>query len=243
MNDINELGLPVGFALADWTPCALPPSAVMDGQYCRLEPLTTAHAPDLHAANLTDVERRIWTYLGYGPFEDLESYSEWVDAMAGSMDPMFFAVIDLGTGSASGVASYLRLEPAVGSIEVGHINFAPPLQGTQAATEAMYLMMKHAFADLGYRRYEWKCDSLNAKSRAAAERLGFVFEGIFRQCTIYKNRNRDTAWYSIIDEDWPPLRRAFENWLASDNFDEKGRQKTALSEMTAKVRGRSPIVP
>ena len=144
---------------------------------------------------------------------------------------MFFAVIDRALGKATGVASYLRIQPENGSIEVGHINFSPLLQRNRAATEAMYLMMKHAF-DLGYRRYEWKCDALNAPSRAAAQRLGLSYEGIFRQATVYKSRNRDTAWYATTDSDWPALRATFDQWLDDRNFDESGRQVVRLSDLT-----------
>jgi RimJ/RimL family protein N-acetyltransferase len=136
-------------------------------------------------------------------------------------DPLFHAVIDLNTSHAAGVASYLNIKPGVGVIEVGHINYAPQLQKTPAATEATFLMMRRVFDELGYRRYEWKCDALNAGSRRAAERLGFAFEGIFRQATIYKGRNRDTAWYAIIDTQWPALKKAFERWLEPANFDRR----------------------
>ena len=151
-------------------------------------------------------------------------------------DPLFYAIVDLAKGEAVGVASYLRISPSSGSIEVGHINYSPLLQRTPAATEAMYLMMAQAF-DLGYRRYEWKCHALNAPSRSAAQRLGFSFEGIFRQAAVVKGRNRDTAWYAAIDEEWPALREAFERWLDPTNFDEKGNQRVRLSDLTAK---RSP---
>lgn len=244
MSRKNALDQPIGFDVDNWTPRPKPSqTTTITGQYCRLEPLQSEHASDLHAANLTDTEDRIWTYLGYGPFETLDAYIDWVQDVTASDDPLFYAIIDQRSGKACGVASYLRIMPDVGSIEVGHINFAPPLQGTRAATEAMYLMMRHAFEDLGYRRYEWKCDNFNERSRNAAARLGFVFEGIFRQCTMYKGRNRDTAWFSIIDADWPPLREAFSTWLAAENFDADGQQRTSLSELTASVRGVSPIAP
>ncbi len=148
---------------------------------------------------------------------------------------MFFAVIDKAHGRPAGVASYLRIAPANGSIEVGHIHYSPTLQRRPAATEAMYLMMKRAF-ELGYRRYEWKCDALNAASRSAAERLGLTFEGIFRQATVYKNRNRDSAWYAAVDADWPALRDAFEKWLEPGNFDAAGRQRVRLSDLTRLAR-------
>jgi RimJ/RimL family protein N-acetyltransferase len=147
--------------------------------------------------------------------------------MARQDDPLFFAIVD-PSGNPIGMASYLRIAPAAGSIEVGHIHYAPALQRTRASTEAMYLMMRRAFDELGYRRYEWKCDDLNAASLRAADRLGFVYEGTFRQHTVYKGRSRDTAWYSIIDKDWPAVRRVFEAWLDPENFDERGRQRTPL---------------
>ncbi|RMF40161.1 MAG: N-acetyltransferase, partial [Alphaproteobacteria bacterium] len=205
----------------------------MEGRWCRLEPLDPAHAADLHAAFNEDREGRIWTYLPIGPFPSLDAYRDWVEQAAASPDPMFFAI--LVQGRALGHASYLRIAPAAGSIEVGFINYAPALQRSPAATEAMHLMMARAFA-LGYRRYEWKCDALNAASRRAALRLGFRFEGVFRQATVYKNRNRDTAWYSVIDSEWPALDAAFTRWLDPANFGPDGQQKTRLSELTAALR-------
>lgn len=205
------------------------------GRYCSVEPLDPAqHASDLHQAYTLDMDGRIWTYLAYGPFASLESFRAWMNGTCLTSDPMFFAIIDNDTGKAVGVASYLRISPESGSIEVGHINYSPLLQRTPSATEAMYLMMKLAF-ELGYRRYEWKCDCLNAKSRAAAQRLGLSFEGIFRQATIYKGRNRDTAWYAAIDAEWPALDKAFLNWLDPGNFDADGKQKTSLTELTKSI--------
>ncbi len=143
-------------------------------------------------------------------------------------DPLFHAIVDSKSGSAVGVAAYMRIDAANGVIEVGHLNFSPRLQATTAATEAMYLMMRRAFDELGYRRYEWKCDSLNEASRRAASRLGFRFEGVFRQAVVYKGRNRDTAWYSVLDSEWPALKAGFERWLSPDNFDENGCQRRKL---------------
>jgi RimJ/RimL family protein N-acetyltransferase len=232
---VNELGQPIGFAVDDWRPPEPPSRQPMAGRTCRLEVLDSErHADDLHAANMLDSEHRIWTYLPYGPFESLGSYREWAGEVGRGSDPLFHAIIDTATEKAVGVASYLRINPAVGSIEVGHINYSPLLQRTPAATEAMYLMMRRVF-ESGYRRYEWKCDALNARSRAAAQRLGFSYEGIFRQATIYKGRNRDTAWYAIIDEEWPELDEAYRRWLEPGNFDDEGRQRLRLTELTGRV--------
>ena len=221
---MNHLGQPIGPSVGGWTPPPLPARDVLVGRYCRLEPLGLDHARALWSADLLDTEHRNWTYLPYGPFDRYETYAEWVEHASSTLDPMFYAVL---APDPVGVASYLRTTPAAGSIEVGHIHFSPLLQRTVAATEAMYLMMRWAF-DLGYRRYEWKCDALNAPSRAAAVRLGFTYEGTFRQATVYKGRNRDTAWYSIIDRDWPAIRPVFERWLDPSNFDDQGRQRTSM---------------
>jgi RimJ/RimL family protein N-acetyltransferase len=235
----NSLGQPIGDPVPGWM---APPAverrhaARLVGQYCRLEPLDRRrHADALYEANSGDTEQRMWTYMPYGPFAALDDYAAWVDTVAAEHDPLFFAVIDGAAGRATGVASYLRMDPPAGSIEVGHIAYSPLLQRTRAATEAMYLMMRLAF-ELGYRRYEWKCDALNAASRAAAERLGFAYEGIFRQARVYKGRNRDTAWYAIIDKEWPALDAAFQTWLSPANFDANGRQRLSLSSLTRPVR-------
>ncbi len=226
----NHLGQPIGFSLDDWKPPPLPPRLTMEGRLCCLEPLN----PDLHAESLyhssaSDKDGRTWTYLAYGPFRSVASYRDWMKENCLSDDPLFFTICRASDGKPVGVASYLRIAPASGSIEVGHILYSPALQRNPAATEAMYLMMKNAF-ELGYRRYEWKCDSLNAASRAAAQRLGLSFEGVFRQAAVYKGRNRDTAWYSAIDTDWPRLKQAFVTWLDPNNFDANGQQKTRLTD-------------
>jgi RimJ/RimL family protein N-acetyltransferase len=166
--------------------------------------------------------------LPYGPFETLNAFIAWMQGTCLGEDPLFHAILD-SDGRPLGVASYLRIDPQAGAIEVGHINYAPRLQRSTAATEAMYLLMRRVFDELGYRRYEWKCDALNAGSRAAAERLGFVYEGTFRQATHYKGRNRDTGWYAVIDKDWPEIDAAYRRWLDPENFDEDGRQKSPLS--------------
>jgi RimJ/RimL family protein N-acetyltransferase len=232
--EVNALGQPLGWRVDSWTAPPYPPREPIVGRTCRLEPLAVAHAAPLHEANLRDTDGANWTYLPYGPFATLDAYAAWVTGVAAAADPQFHAVIDLASGKPVGVASYLRIDPGAGSIEVGHIHYSPLLQRTVAATEAMYLMMKRAF-DLGYRRYEWKCNALNASSRAAAMRLGFSYEGIFRQARVDKGRNRDTAWYAMIDKEWPALDRAFRRWLDPSNFDERGRQQMALSSLTAPI--------
>jgi RimJ/RimL family protein N-acetyltransferase len=226
----NELGQPIGFPLPQWTARPPPPRSVMEGRFCIVDPVDPArHAADLHAANSADQQGRNWTYLPYGPFDRAEDYRLWLDRVCGADDPLLHAIIERRGGRAVGVASYMRIDPAAGVIEVGGINYAPPLQRTAAATEAMYLMMRRVFDELGYRRYEWKCDSLNAPSRAAAQRLGFQYEGLFRQATVYKARNRDTCWFSILDSEWPRLKMGFEHWLDPANFDATGRQRQSLS--------------
>jgi RimJ/RimL family protein N-acetyltransferase len=228
---LNEFGQPIGFAVDDWEPRPFPEKAPLSGRFAIVEPLDPpAHGRDLFAANALD-DGRMWTYLPYGPFANLEDYEGWLDRVASGRDPSFYAFIDAATGKPVGTGSYLRIEPAMGVIEVGHLAFSPKMQRTPLATEAMYLMMKHAF-ELGYRRYEWKCDSYNFPSRSAAQRLGFSYEGTFRQAVVVKGRNRDTAWFSILDSEWPALRDVFEQWLDPANFDHAGQQRTSLSALT-----------
>ena len=196
----------------------------------RVEPLDPArHAAELFEAQAADREGRHWTYLFEEKPPSPDAYRAWSERSASTDDPLFHAIIDLADGKAVGVAAFMRIDRNHGVIEVGHINFAPRLQRTRQATEAIFLMMRRAFDELGYRRFEWKCDSLNAPSRAAALRFGFTFEGIFRQAIGYKGRNRDTAWFSITDREWPAIRAAFEAWLAPGNFDSGGRQVKALA--------------
>jgi RimJ/RimL family protein N-acetyltransferase len=234
----HNTDLPTGTPLPHWRPPPPPPRRPGEGHFCRLEPLDPdRHADALFAAFSTDAHGRIWTYLPYGPFPTPASYKRWMTETCLGEDPLFFAVCTKPDGNPQGVASYLRITPAGGSVEVGHLCYAPALRRTPAATEAMYLMMKQAF-DLGYRRYEWKCDALNAASRAAAQRLGLSFEGIHRQATVYKGRNRDAAWYAAIDAEWPRLREAFERWLADDNFDSDGNQRARLSDLTRPITKR-----
>lgn len=231
----NEYGQSIGSPLPNWQPPPNPPKETLQGHFCRVEPLDIdTHLKDLYAAVSLDGEGRSWTYLPYGPFPNIEDYRAWIHTTCLGEDPMFFAIIDEEKAKAVGVASYLNIVPGIGSIEVGHIYYSPLLQRTPAATEAMFLLMRQAF-ELGYRRYEWKCDYFNATSKGAAQRLGLSFEGVFRQATTYKGRNRDTAWFAAIDSEWPALRQVFETWLAPDNFDAKNRQRISLSDLTRPI--------
>jgi len=228
----NDLGQPIGAPLPNWKTRPRPPRTPMEGRYCIVEPADpTRHAADLYSAFRLDREGRNWTYLPYGPFVRFEDYRDYLDRACASDDPFVHCITEPHSGRPIGVASYMRVDPAAGVIEVGGINYGPPLQRTAAATEAMYLMMRRVFDELGYRRYEWKCDSLNAPSRAAALRLGFRYEGLFRQATVYKSRNRDTCWFSILDSEWPALKTAFEHWLDRGNFDAAGRQRQSLASL------------
>jgi RimJ/RimL family protein N-acetyltransferase len=232
---LNAFGQPIGPELTGWTPPPLPPREAIEGRYCRIEPLDPeCHGADLFTAFTADPEGRNWTYRFEEPFEDQAALQRWLAEIAAQPDPMFFAYIDRTSGKAVGNGAFMRIDANVGSIEVGSIMFSPLMQRTRVATEAMYLKMKCVF-ELGYRRYEWKCDALNAPSRRAAQRLGFSYEGIFRQATLYKDRSRDTAWYACIDSEWPQLRNAFETWLDPANFDDDGRQKRSLSDLTTPI--------
>jgi RimJ/RimL family protein N-acetyltransferase len=233
--EYNAQGQPVGPSLADWQACPLPSHILLMGQYCRLEPLSESHAESLHAANSLDADGRSWTYLPYGPFASFGEYRAWLIDKAKGQAGQLYAIVDLKSDKAVGVAGYLRPDPANGVIEIGHLNFSPLLQQTRAATEALYLLMAHVFA-LGYRRCEWKCNDLNEASRRAALRLGFTYEGTFRQLLVVKGRNRDTAWFSIIDSEWQALNGALSQWLAAENFDTQGRQKLSLSSLTSALR-------
>jgi RimJ/RimL family protein N-acetyltransferase len=215
----------VSFAL----PASYPARVALDGRHTRLEPLDAgSHAAALFHATRGRENDDLWLYLADGPFDSAAAFADEIARKAVSTDAVFFAILDPVKARAIGYASYMRIEPAQGVIEVGNVLFSRALQGTTGATEAMYLMARHAFEDLGYRRYEWKCNALNAPSRAAALRLGFTFEGIFRQHMVIKGRNRDTAWYSMIDGEWPRLKAAFDRWLDPSNFDAQGRQRATL---------------
>lgn len=227
----------VGPALPGWVPPPRPNVTRLTGQYAQLERLdATRHAADLF--NAYSGHDALWTYMPVGPFHSAAQFHRWAAQAATEADPMAFAIRDLSTGRAVGQASFLRITPDGGSIEVGFIAFSPALQKTRAAAEAMMLMMQWAF-EAGYRRYEWKCDALNLPSRRAAQRLGFSYEGVFRQATVVKGRNRDTAWFAVIDSEWPALKAAFEAWLAPENFDETGAQAERLSDLTGLVRAAS----
>jgi RimJ/RimL family protein N-acetyltransferase len=224
-NEMEKTTLPIGPAL-EWRLVPPPQKKPLEGGYVRLEPVDPGrHADDLFA--LSAGHDDLWIYLGYGPFVDLAAFRGWLAERARSADPLFVAVIDKASGRAAGMASFLRITPADGVIEIGHIWFAPAIQRTRQATEAIFLLMREAFA-LGYRRLEWKCNAFNAPSRRAALRFGFTFEGVFRQHMIVKGRNRDTAWFAMMDHEWPRIRAAFERWLAPENFDESGVQRTPL---------------
>jgi RimJ/RimL family protein N-acetyltransferase len=221
--------LPLGEPV-DWSPVPAPSGEVLRGERVLLRPFDpAADAEPLHAATKDDPT--LWAYLPIGPFESSEELRRTIAAEAAAAGYVFHAIEPLEEGSALGQAAYMRIEPDVGTIEIGSIWFAPRLQRTAAGTEAIYLLARHAFDDLGYRRLEWKCNALNAASRRAAERFGFRFEGVFRKAQVVKGRNRDTAWFSIVDDEWPAVRAAFETWLDPANFDADGRQKSSLADL------------
>jgi RimJ/RimL family protein N-acetyltransferase len=224
----------LGKEVTGWTPPPRPGQDALEGRSVRLEPL----AADAHAADLFRAfhgHDALWDYMPYGPFVSAGAYHRWAKEREAGADPRFLVLRDTATGRAGGIASYLRITPEAGSIEVGHICIAPEMQRGLAATEAMWLMMDWAFS-AGYRRYEWKCNALNLASRRAAQRLGFSFEGVFRNHMVVKGRNRDTAWFAITCEDWPALSEAFRAWLSPANFDAKGRQRERLSDLTRLTR-------
>jgi len=211
-----------------WQPARPLSRVALEGELVRLEPVDVArHAGQLFAAQSSAPE--LWEYLPYGPFESESAFRVWLTERAASSDPLFYAIIERISGRALGMASFLRVEPGHGVIEVGHIWYSPALQRTRLATEAMFVMARHVFDDLGYRRYEWKCNALNEPSRRAAVRLGFIFEGVFRQHMVIKGENRDTAWYSMLDSEWPAAKAAFEAWLRPDNFDALGLQLKGIN--------------
>jgi RimJ/RimL family protein N-acetyltransferase len=228
----DERGQPVGWPVEGWSPRPRPPRTPMIGRFATVEPLDPDRdAAELFDANSEDRGGRLWTYYNFGPFTTLPEYRAWLDTACANPDRLYHAIRDNAQGQAVGVAVYQNCVPAMGTIEIGGLVFSPRLQRRPAATEAMFLMMRRVFDELGYRRYEWKCDSLNLPSRAAAVRLGFQYEGLFRQAMITRGRNRDTAWFSVIDRDWPALRAAFERWLDSCNFASDGGQRRRLADL------------
>ncbi|TBU77402.1 GNAT family N-acetyltransferase [Phytopseudomonas daroniae] len=219
--------------LLDWKPASTPPRAAIDGRYVRLEPLDAArHGDDLwHALQGADSDPSLWDYLPYGPFAERAPFDAWLAANQASSDPLFFAVRDNATQRVVGLLSFLRIAVNDGCIEIGHIAFGRAMQRSPASTEAIWLLMSLAMDNLGNRRLEWKCNARNQRSLRAAERLGFVQEGLFRQHAVIKGQNRDTAWFSIIDSEWPRCRNALQRWLSPENFDEQGNQRQRLEEL------------
>lgn len=234
----NEFEQPIGPPVPGWTARAEPPRTPMLGRFCRVEPVDVErHVEDLYEAFSEAPDARDWTYLTAGPFPDFASYRDYLTVAAASLDPFHHAIIDLASGKAIGTAALMRIDKPNGAIEVGSVAYSRRLKHTAVASEAMFLFMQRVFDELGYRRYEWKCDHFNSASRAAALRYGFRFEGIFRNATIYKGRSRDTAWYAMIEADWPAIRRAYEQWLQPANFDQSGQQRTRLADLIARATG------
>lgn len=228
MHRVNEYDQPVGPALPDWVPPAVPDAVTIYGRYCLLERLDPQrHAAALFAAYAQAPDDRDWTYMSAGPFATEDDYANWTTAAANRDTERHYAIIDRATLRPLGTMALMRMTPQHGCLEVGTLMLSPAVQRTRIATEAHYMLMRYVF-ELGYRRYEWKCDSLNQASIRAARRLGFTYEGTFRQAMVYKHRSRDTAWFAIIDQDWPAIQRAFEQWLVPENFDPDGNQITRL---------------
>ena len=228
MNTFNQFGQPVGEPLVDWQPRQHPSRVQLNGRYCRLEPLRVEHAEALFTAHQRAEDTRSWTWLLREPDATVGEFAQWIASVCDLPDPIHFAVIDNQTGAPVGSLALMRIDPKNGVMEVGHVHFSPLLSRTPMSTEAQFLLMRYAFTTLGYRRYEWKCNSFNEPSRRAALRLGFQYEGRFRQALVIKGHNRDTDWFSIIDKEWPALESAFESWLATDNFTADGKQVRSL---------------
>lgn len=229
MNEKNEFNQAVGNSIANWRCVEKPAQKIMRGKFCFLEPIDVdKHAEKLFENLSIDNLGESWTYLPYGPFANNSEFCKWIKTITLEQDTQLYSILN-NKNEPIGIAGFLRINPEHGVIEVGHLHYSKLLQRTPAATEAMYLMMSHAFDDLGYRRYEWKCNSLNEASRSAALRLGFKFEGIFRQSNIFKNRNRDTAWFSILDGEWPEIKEKFQRWLSPSNFHANGQQIQSLT--------------
>lgn len=236
-DSLNEFNQPVGADLADWKGANRPCGKMLEGRYCRLERINAEHhAVDLYESYYLATNERDWTYLLSGPFSSFEFYRDWVLNVESRSDPLHYAVIDADSNKAVGTVALMRIDPSNGVIEVGSLMYSPRMKRTRISTEVMALLLHYVFAESGYRRLEWKCDTLNAPSRAAAERFGFRFEGVFRQAMVTRGRNRDTAWYSIIDSEYAVLLSAFQKWLAPPNFDEYGRQREKLGAFIAEKR-------
>ncbi len=231
MTRLNEFGQPIGPPLPEWKEAEVPPENTMVGLHTSLSPLNCEHhGEDLFESFACDQAGKNWTYLPYGPFKDRAEFKSWLEATSLAGDPRLYVVIARGQSQAVGLLAWMNIQRDVGSVEIAHVHFSPLLQRRPAATEAVYLLIKEAF-NRGYRRCEWKCDSLNAASKTAAERFGFQFEGRFRNARVYKGRSRDTDWYSIIDSEWPRLNKRFQDWLSPENFDAKGQQRKRLREL------------
>lgn len=234
-HQLNQYDQPIGLDVPGWNGCLRPTGETLTGKYCRLERANPQlHADDLFQAYQAATDERDWTYLSVGPFTDRQEFQRYLQQQSESKDPLHYVVIDRASGKALGTLALMRIDDKNGVVEVGFVIYSPALKHSRIATEAQFLLMSYALDTLGYRRYEWKCDSLNAPSQAAALRLGFQFEGIFRNLVIYKGRTRDTAWFSIINQEWPQLKQAYNAWLSESNFDSQGKQKVSLSQLTAK---------
>lgn len=231
MPSLNAYGQPVGPALPDWQPRPLPMAITLAGRYCSLEPVDAERHGAALAHAFSAADGSAWTYLPADPPSQADAVYAWLQQLAVSTTERHYAIVDNSTGQALGLFALIRMDPKNGVIEVGFVTYSPALRRTRAATEAQYLLMRYVFTELGYRRYEWKCDALNQPSRDAARRLGFSFEGVFRQAVVYRGRSRDTAWFSILDKEWPALAQAFEQWLHPDNFDGSDQQRLSLDAL------------
>lgn len=240
MSRTNHLGQPIGKALPEgWGPPPAPSRVTLQGRLVTVAPISASqHGSDLYDAFRKDITGAGWTYMPNGPYDDRESFLTWLQEAEAQPDPVFFAFLDASTGRAIGYGSLMRIKAAMASVEVGNIRMSPLLQRTAKSTEALHLLASYVF-ELGYRRFEWKCDALNAPSRRAALRLGFIYEGIFRKAMHYKGRSRDTAWFAIIEDDWPAIRQAHRLWLDPENFHPDGSQKTSLSALVRQAQGQS----
>jgi RimJ/RimL family protein N-acetyltransferase len=232
MHEKNQFNQSLGFLVEHWATRERPTKVIMHGRYCTLEKLDlNQHAAVLFQALSTNNQGESWTYLPYGPFNTLDEFIRWARETIADKETILYAIVDPKTKGPIDICAYLRINPEHGVVEVGHLHYSALLKQTPAATETMFLMMHYALEELKYRRYEWKCNALNEPSKQSALRLGFQFEGTFRQSNVFKNRNRDTAWFSIVDSEWPAIKARFERWLDTNNFDQHGHQKTCLQEI------------